>query len=108
MAGTVTAFQQRILQVKTTGTATAGACRINTDSGQLSMTAGTLPPMFDFELHLSEDGTIGVQSDLNGARSSDRVVRWENRFGSSRHWDLRLSYEERRAREVLAAISIYL
>ena len=53
-------------------------------------------------------GTIGVQSDLNGARGSDRIVRWENRFGSSRHWDLRLSYEERRAREVLAAISIYL
>lgn len=53
-------------------------------------------------------GTVGVQSDLNGARGSERVVRWENRFGSSRHWDLRLSYEERRAREVLAAISIYL
>ena len=57
--------------------------------------------------HWKTYATIGGYSYLNGSRAHGRVLRWENRFGTSRHWDVRLSYEERAAREVLAAISIY-
>ena len=49
----------------------------------------------------------GRQSYLNGSRADYRVVRWENRFGSSRNWDIRVSYEEHVAHEFLAAISLY-
>jgi Domain of unknown function (DUF4105) len=50
---------------------------------------------------------IGEYAYLNGSRGRGRVLRWENRFGTSRHWDARLSYEERVAREVVAAVSMY-
>ncbi len=49
----------------------------------------------------------GRQSYLNGSRADYRVVRWENRFGSSRNWDIRVSYEEHVAHEFLAAVSLY-
>ncbi len=50
---------------------------------------------------------LGRQSYLNGSRANYRVVRWENRFGSSRNWDVRVSYEEHVAHEFLAAVSLY-
>ncbi len=50
---------------------------------------------------------LGRQSYLNGSRGDHRVVRWENRFGSSRNWDVRVSYEEHVAHEFLAAVSLY-
>ena len=51
--------------------------------------------------------TMGRQSYLNGSRTDYRVVRWENRIGSSRNWDIRISYEEHVAHEFLAAVSLY-
>jgi hypothetical protein len=50
---------------------------------------------------------IGRQSYLNGSRLGNRVVRLENRIGSSRNWDIRISYEEHVAHEFLAAVSLY-
>lgn len=51
--------------------------------------------------------TAGKQTYLNGSRSSTRLVRWENRFGSDRHWDVRVNYEENVERELQVAISFY-
>jgi hypothetical protein len=51
--------------------------------------------------------SVGRQSFLNGARGAERIARWENRFGASRKWDLRLSYEQHAARELEAAVSLY-
>jgi Domain of unknown function (DUF4105) len=51
--------------------------------------------------------SVGRQTFFNGERRETSVVRWENRLGSSRRWDLRLSYEENAAREVEAALSYY-
>lgn len=51
--------------------------------------------------------SLGRQTFLNGARAETSVVRWENRLGASRRWDLRLSYEQHVAREVEAALSYY-
>jgi hypothetical protein len=50
---------------------------------------------------------IGRQSYLNGGRFGHRVIRWENRFGGNRRWDLRVAYEENVAREVFGGVSLY-
>jgi uncharacterized protein DUF4105 len=51
--------------------------------------------------------STGRQRFLNGVRSDERVVRWENRFGNGRKWDVRLAYEENVAHEFQAAASFY-
>jgi hypothetical protein len=50
---------------------------------------------------------LGRQRYLNGEHSGHRITRWENRFGGSRRWDVRLAYEEHVAREISAAVSLY-
>jgi len=50
---------------------------------------------------------MGRQLYLNGSRSDNRIVRWENRIGSNRNWDIRVSYEEHVAHEFVAAVSRY-
>lgn len=51
--------------------------------------------------------TIGNRTYFNGSQSSNRLIRWENRFGTQRDWDIRISYEKQYARELQLAISIY-
>lgn len=51
--------------------------------------------------------TLARRSYLNGSRSTNGVVRWENRFGSRRNRDIRISYEKDVAHEFLAALSFY-
>jgi hypothetical protein len=51
--------------------------------------------------------SFGRQSFLNGARGGERVARWENRFGASRKWDIRVAYQQHVAREFEAAVSLY-
>jgi hypothetical protein len=51
--------------------------------------------------------SVGRQTYFNGSRAETSVVRWENRLGASRRWDLRLSYEKHVAREVEAVLSYY-
>lgn len=51
--------------------------------------------------------SLGRRSYLNGARSAQRMLRWENRIGGERRWDLRIVYEEHVAREFSVAASLY-
>ena len=51
--------------------------------------------------------SAGWRKFLNGERSGEPVVRWENRLGSSRTWDVRLSYERHVAHETHASVSFY-
>lgn len=51
--------------------------------------------------------TMGQRVYTNGYLSNRRVIRWENRFGSHRDWDIRISYEDQIARELQAAFSTY-
>jgi hypothetical protein len=50
---------------------------------------------------------LGEKSYINGSQSNGRVVRWENRLGTQRNWDVRISYEEQIARELQIGISTY-
>jgi len=51
--------------------------------------------------------SLGNRSYLNGAKESDAVIRWSNRFGQSRDWDIRFDYEKHVAEEVKAAATFY-
>ncbi len=51
--------------------------------------------------------TVGQRTNFDGAKLSHPLIRWENRFGSSRDWDLRLTYEDLVERELQVAISFY-
>lgn len=51
--------------------------------------------------------SVGRQTYLDDQNGRRRLARWENRFGSNRRWDVRLSYEENLAREWSAAVSFY-
>jgi hypothetical protein len=51
--------------------------------------------------------TIGQRVYTNGSLSNRRSISWENRFGTSRNWDIRISYNDEAARELQTAISIY-
>ncbi len=51
--------------------------------------------------------TVGKRTYLNGSRSGTRLMRWENRFGSDRNWDMRVNYERNIASEFQVAVSFY-
>lgn len=51
--------------------------------------------------------TIGRRIYTNGSLSGNRLIRWENRFGSRRDWDARVSYEYNIAHEFQMAVSTY-
>lgn len=51
--------------------------------------------------------TIGQQVYTNGSFPNQRLIRWENRIGNFRDWDVRISYEDHAARELQVAISTY-
>lgn len=51
--------------------------------------------------------SVGKRRYLNGAQSSEPQVRWENRFGTQRAWDIRLNYERFVAQEMQLAVSLY-
>jgi hypothetical protein len=50
---------------------------------------------------------LGEKSYVNGSQASHRLLRWENRFGTQRDWDVRISYERNIARELKVGISAY-
>lgn len=50
---------------------------------------------------------IGTNHYLNGTKRRIPLVRWENRFGNSRQWDIRLSYEKRVEHELNGSVSLY-
>jgi uncharacterized protein DUF4105 len=76
------------------------------DAGSLAASA-----KLGVALHLAKEWrarfSIGQRAYVNGSRSVDPIIRWENRFGSSRDWDIRLSYEKHKAQEIKASLSLY-
>ncbi len=50
---------------------------------------------------------LGERAYINGNSSRSRLVRWENRLGIQRDWDMRISYEKQIAHELLVGISTY-
>jgi hypothetical protein len=50
---------------------------------------------------------IGYKQYFNKSETGDRKITWENRFGTSRYWDIRLSFNEYVAKEVKIALSLY-
>ncbi len=51
--------------------------------------------------------SIGNKKFMNGSRTSERLIGWENRFGSDRNWDVRIAYDKNVEREFKTAVSIY-
>lgn len=51
--------------------------------------------------------SLGQRAFVTGERSSERLLRWENRFGGRRNWDLRVAYEQHAGREASAWLSLY-
>lgn len=51
--------------------------------------------------------SLGEKTYINGSQANNRLVRWENRFGTKRDWDVRISYENQVARELQIGISTY-
>jgi len=50
---------------------------------------------------------IGTRNYLNGAKHRARLLRWENRFGINRQWDIRLRYEKQVESEISVSFSLY-
>lgn len=50
---------------------------------------------------------FGKRTYLNGTQSSVPLLEWENRFGTARDWDLRVSYNYHVASEWQVAVSAY-
>jgi hypothetical protein len=76
------------------------------DSGWLSATprVGLVgEPLHGWKTYLS----VGRRAYLAGDRGPERVLRWEQRFGTQRDWDVRVSYEQHVAHEIQAALSFY-
>ncbi len=51
--------------------------------------------------------SLGEKTYINGNQSNTRLVRWENRLGTKRNWDARISYEYQVAHELQIGISTY-
>lgn len=51
--------------------------------------------------------TTGKHAYLDGTRADARILRWENRLGAARDWDVRFSYEMNVEREYQLATSFY-
>lgn len=58
-------------------------------------------PFWKFRLSVGQ--TYYLDSQLRDVR----LLRWENRFGINRNWDVRINLEQNRARELQMAISTY-
>ncbi|MDH5518012.1 MAG: DUF4105 domain-containing protein [Gammaproteobacteria bacterium] len=74
--------------------------------GQISMalTAGVLGyPLTSWKSRLK----VTYQEYLDGMQSEDMRIKWENRFGSSRDWDIRFDYERNVESEIAIGLSLY-
>lgn len=50
---------------------------------------------------------VGTSHYLNGTKRHIPLIRWDNRFGNSRQWDVRLNYEKRVEQEINGSVSLY-
>lgn len=53
------------------------------------------------------DIALGEKAYMNGSKTSNRLIRWENRIGNHRDWDVRISYEDQIAQEFQIGVSTY-
>lgn len=51
--------------------------------------------------------TLSQRHYLNGEQSRSTLIRWENRFGNQREWDIRIGFERHLASQVQLAFSRY-
>ncbi len=51
--------------------------------------------------------SIGYEDFLNTSLPERHITKWENRFGSSREWDIRITYEKEIASEFKTSASLY-
>ena len=51
--------------------------------------------------------SIGHKKYLNHTQQENQLISWENRLGTSRHWDLRVSYKKDIAHELGVTTSFY-
>lgn len=76
------------------------------ESGTLALTP-RLGALVTFSEKWKSHLLLGQRTYLNGSQTKLPIVSWENRFGNSRFWDIRLSYEEHVDQEVKASFSYY-
>lgn len=50
---------------------------------------------------------FGTRHYINGTKHHTPQLHWENRFGNSRRWDIRLSYERLTENEISGSVSLY-
>jgi hypothetical protein len=75
------------------------------DSGTLAATPRlglTFAPTPQWRTRLD----IGVRNYVDRSQTMP-VIRWENRFGAERNWDIRLNYEKQEAQEISAGLALY-
>jgi len=76
------------------------------DSGTLATTArvgAIIDPLRGWRTELS----LGNRTYLNSSQKSETIIRWSNRFGYARNWDVRLDYEKHIAEEVRGTATFY-
>lgn len=77
------------------------------------MNSGTLGNIASLNIiHLPVNGwksklSYGYKNYFNGSESHNPVLQWNNRFGTSRDWDLRLDYIDDIEQEVKISVSLY-
>jgi len=51
--------------------------------------------------------SLGRKTYFDGARSTANIVKWENRIGGNRHWDIRINYQKNIAGEYSLSTGFY-
>lgn len=76
------------------------------ESGTLALTP-RLGALISFSEKWKSHLLVGRRTYINGSQTKLPIVSWENRFGNSRFWDVRMSYEEHVDQELKASFSYY-
>ena len=67
----------------------------------------TLSALVKFSDFWSSILNIGSRYYLDGLKSKDDIINWENRFGSHRNWDLRIAYQYHKDHQTKFSYSYY-
>ncbi len=76
------------------------------DSGMAAATA-RIGLLFDTDGMWKSEISLGARRYIDQARDTEPLVRWENRFGTRRDIDFRLTYEKNVAHEIKGSVSLY-
>lgn len=75
-------------------------------NGKLAIT-GRIGAMIDIGPAWRSGISLGNRVYLDGSKSHEKVMTWENRIGNDHGWDIRLGYQRHIAKQVLLSASIY-